>query len=589
MNNSLFFLLKSLWGRLSLYRHRQLRLLAVLTIFSAFSEVVSLGSVIPFIAAITQPEKVMEYSIVANFAGMIGITKGTDLVFPLAIAFGLAAIIAGCLRLFLVWATIQFGNGCGADLSIDLYKRTLFQPYSVHISRSSSEIISGITQKVAAITGVLTSVTVFITSIFLFVSIVTTLIIVDPIMALATAFSFGLAYILIAILTKKRLELNSSIVAEQQNQVVKSLQEGLGSIRDVLLDGSQNVYVELYDKAVNKVRVGFVQNAFINQFPRYAMESLGLVLIAIFVLVLNKSGNITDSLSILAFLALGAQRLLPIIQQIYGNWSVVVGNRYALSDVLELLHQPLPEYINNEDLDPIDFKEKVTLENISFRYDINTPWVFKETNIDIMKGSVIGIIGTTGSGKSTIVDILMGLLKPSTGRLLVDNIEIDSDAAQASWQRSIAHVPQSIYLSDSTIAENIAFGVPYDEIDFDLVKSAAERAQLSEFIDGRIKKYNEVVGERGVRLSGGQRQRIGIARALYKNAKIIVFDEATSALDDNTEKAVMETIDKLSSELTMIIIAHRISTLRNCSQIIEIKDGEIQIIGSYTDIAVKIN
>lgn len=585
MNNSLFYLMKSLWGRLSLSRHRQFRLLAILTILSAFSEVVSLGSVIPFIAAITQPEKVMEYSLVANFAEIIGVTKGSDLVVPLAIAFGFAAVVAGCLRLSLVWATIQFGNGCGADLSIELYKRTLFQPYSVHISRSSSEIISGITQKVAAITGVLTSVTVFLTSVFLFISIVATLIIVDPVMALAAASSFGFAYILIATLTKKRLEVNSSIVAEQQNQVVKALQEGLGSIRDVLLDGSQNIYVEIYDKAVNKVRRGFVQNAFINQFPRYAMESLGLVLIAIFVLVLNKSGTINDSLSILAFLALGAQRLLPIIQQIYGNWSVVVGNRYALSDVLELLHQPLPEYIYNKDIEPIDFKEKITLKNISFRYDKNNPFIFKDINLDIVKGSVIGVIGSTGSGKSTIVDILMGLLKPTTGKLLVDNIEINSDDLQASLQRSIAHVPQSIYLTDSTIAENIAFGVPYDEIDFDLVKSAAEQAQLSEFIDGRIKKYNEVVGERGVRLSGGQRQRIGIARALYKNAKIIVFDEATSALDDKTEKAVMETIERLSSELTMVIIAHRISTLRNCSQIIEIKDGGIQIIGSYNEIS----
>ena len=327
----------------------------------------------------------MEYQIVSNFAALIGVSNGPDLVIPLAIAFGIAAILAGSLRLFLVWATIQFGNGCGADLSVELYKRTLFQPYSVHISRSSSEIISGITQKVAAITAVLTSISVFFTSLFLFIAIVATLIIVDPILALAAASSFGFAYVLIAWFSRRRLEKNSSIVAKEQNQVVKILQEGLGSIRDVLLDGSQNVYVETYDRAVNKVRIGFVQNAFINQFPRYAMESLGLVLIAIFVLVLSRAGNVTESLSILAFLALGAQRLLPIIQQIYGNWSVVIGNQYALSDILELLSQKIPDYIDSKIIEPLDFNKTIYFKNISFRYDDKTPWIFENVNFEIKK------------------------------------------------------------------------------------------------------------------------------------------------------------------------------------------------------------
>ena len=251
-----------------------------------------------------------------------------------------------------------------------------------------------------------------------------TLIIVDSIPALAAASSFGFAYVLIAWFSRRRLEKNSSIVAKEQNQVVKILQEGLGSIRDVLLDGSQNVYVETYDRAVNKVRIGFVQNAFINQFPRYAMESLGLVLIAIFVLVLSRAGNVTESLSILAFLALGAQRLLPIIQQIYGNWSVVIGNQYALSDILELLSQKIPDYIDSKIIEPLDFNKTIYFKNISFRYDDKTPWIFENVNFEIKKGSSIGIIGTTGSGKSTIVDILMGLLTPSSGELIIDNIKL---------------------------------------------------------------------------------------------------------------------------------------------------------------------
>ncbi|MDA1239153.1 MAG: ATP-binding cassette domain-containing protein, partial [Proteobacteria bacterium] len=229
-------------------------------------------------------------------------------------------------------------------------------------------------------------------------------------------------------------------------------------------------------------------------------------------------------------------------------------------------------------------KKSICFEDVSFSYGGGSNLVLNGLNFNVKKGSCVGIIGTTGCGKSTALDILMGLLKPTKGFIKVDGTSIISTQERASWQRSVAHVPQSIFLSDATIAENIAFGIPSDKINHNRVRDSAKRAQIADFIESGSDGYDAFVGERGVRLSGGQRQRIGIARALYKNASVLVFDEATSALDDQTEQAVMSTIDDLSGDLTLFIIAHRLTTLRNCTQIIELKSGVVSRMGSYQDL-----
>lgn len=580
VERSLFKTLMMLWCCVPAGRRGQFKLLLVLTALSALFEVVSLGAVIPFIAVITQPDKVMDYYLVARLADVLGITASVELILPLSIAFGLAAVLSGVLRLSLVWCTIQFGNGCGADLSVDIYQRTLFQPYTVHVSRSSSEIISGITQKVSAVASVLTSLMIFITSLFLFFAIVITLFLVDPFTASACAMSFGVAYAIVGWITKTRLSINSEIIAQKQSQVVKSLQEGLGSIRDVLLDGSQKVHVRSYSKSINALRRGHCQNAFINQFPRYAMESLGLVLIAVFVVFLSMGeGEVSESLTVLAVLALGAQRLLPISQQIYGNWSVIVGNKAALLDVLVLLKQPLPCDPSKNYLNPVMLEKAIYFKNVSFRYARDKPLVLDGVDLVIPKGSRVGIVGGSGCGKSTLLDLLMGLLTPTEGIISVDDVLIDSDNKRSSWQRLITHVPQNIYLADCSIGENIAFGIHFDEVDLERVKQAAKRANISEYIESAPEGYEAIVGERGARLSGGQRQRIGIARALYKNARVIVFDEATSALDSKTERTLMKTIEGLSKEVTMFIVAHRLTTLKDCDFIIKLDGGKV--VGMY--------
>ncbi len=572
--------LRRLWHHISRRRRRQFVLLLGLTALSSLSEVVSLGAVLPFIGILTQPEKVFASPLLDGVIPALGITSGAELVLPLTIGFASAALVAGGLRLLLLWASIRLGNATGADLSIEVYRRTLYQAYSVHIARSSSEIISGITQKVGTATSVLISVVAVITSISLFVAIMATLLAVDPIVATFAAASFGSAYGIIAWLTRRRLVYNSHCIAQEQTQVVKALQEGLGAIRDVLLDGTQKVYCNVYRKAVLQLQRAGGENTFINQAPRYAMEALGMAMIAAFVLALShRTGGVAAALPILAMLALGAQRLLPLMQQLYGNWSVVAGSKAALVDVLALLDQPLPAQANLPEPEPLALRQSIRFDDVRFQYNSNAPWVLDGINLTIPKGARIGIIGSTGSGKSTALDLLMGLLEPTRGQILVDEQPVSQDY-QRAWQRTVAHVPQSIFLADTTIAENIAFGIPRAQINLERVRKAAQQARIADFIESRPETYSAIVGERGVRLSGGQRQRIGIARALYKQANVLIFDEATSALDNETEQSVMQAIEGLSEDLTILIIAHRLTTLKSCKTIVRLDAGKIQ--GQYT-------
>ena len=578
-------ILKSLWGHISNRRRRQAGLLLILAIFTSFAEIISLGAVLPFIGVLTQPDKVLAYPFVAEITQFFGIENGNELVVLLTLAFALAAVVAGFMRLLLLWGTLNLGSMTGADLSIKVYKRTLYQPYMIHIQRSSSEVISGITQKVGMTTAALTGLVTVITSLLLFVSILFTLIMVDPMVALLSALSFGVAYGIIAWVTRKKLVANSHITADEQTHVVKALQEGLGAIRDVLIDGTQNVYIKIYGKAVIRLRRASAENSFINQAPRFAMESLGLVLISLFVLfVSNRSGGVSGALPILAMIAFGAQRLLPLMQMLYGNWALVTGSKEVLKDVLSLLEQEMPSYADVKSLPALSLKKSISFEDVSFSYGGDSNLVLNAVNFKVNKGSCVGIIGATGSGKSTALDLLMGLLQPTKGFIKIDGTSIIDSKMRASWQQSVAHVPQSIFLSDATVAENIAFGVPANKIDHNRVRDSAKRAQIADFIESSSDGYDSFVGERGVRLSGGQRQRIGIARALYKKASVLIFDEATSALDDQTEEAVMRTIDELSGDLTLFIIAHRLTTLRNCTQIIELKSGTVSRIGSYQDL-----
>jgi ATP-binding cassette subfamily B protein len=574
-------LLSSLWSHLSRSRRRQFHLLTFLMLLSAFAEVISVGAVLPFIGVLLQPDRVLKYRLLARAAHAWGITSGDQLVLPMTIVFAVAAVMAGAIRTLLLWVNTRLAYAAGADLSMEAYRRTLYQPYSVHVSRSSSEVISGIVNSVNSSTGVLLASLSLVSSAVLLVFVILALIAIDPVIAIVATAGFGMSYALINWISRRRLRLNSERIEREHAQVIKALQEGLGGIRDVLLDGTQPVYCAVYQKADQQLRAAYGTNFFIAGSPRFAMEALGMVLIAALAYGLGRqAGGIAAALPVIGALALGAQRLLPALQQMYYAWATIVGNQASLAAVLELLNQPLPANVGQPAASPLPFSDSIRFDDVRFRYGIEQPWVLDGFNLTIPHGARIGFVGSTGSGKSTALDLLMGLLLPTSGGLLVDGEPVTGSRVSA-WQRTIAHVPQSIYLSDATVAENIAFGVPRELIDMQRVRLAAKQAQIADFIEGRPDGYDGLVGERGMRLSGGQRQRIGIARALYKRASVLVFDEATSALDNEMERSVMESIETLNRDLTILLIAHRLTTVRRCDIVVEMDRGKVVAQGSY--------
>jgi ATP-binding cassette, subfamily B, bacterial PglK len=578
-NTGLPNLIIRLWYHLTQRRQRQLMLLMGLMLVSAFAEVVSLGAVLPFIGILVAPDRVFNHPVVSDVALALGITSAEQLVIPLTVAFATAALIAGAIRILLLWLSTRFVVVTGADLSIKVYQQTLYQPYRVHVARNSSEVISGI-NKVDSTIHVISQLLTMASSTVLMVAIMLSLIAINPMVALATAVGFGASYVLLTWMSRRQLNRNSQLIAYEQTQVIKAIQEGLGGIRDVLLDGTQPLYCDIYRKADYPLRRAQGNSNFIGQSPRYIMEALGMVMIAALAYVLSRQvGGIATALPVLGALALGAQRLLPALQQIYSAWVSIASNRASMADVIALLDQPLSAELLQAPV-PLLFQKDIRFRGVRFRYIDNDPWVLDGLNFVITKGARVGFVGSTGSGKSTTLDLLMGLLMPTEGELQVDGQPISGNRVKA-WQRIIAHVPQNIYLADSTLAENIAIGVPHNAIDLDRVQQVARQAQIADFIESSPEGYQAYVGEHGIRLSGGQRQRIGIARALYKQASVLVFDEATSALDNTTEQSVMDAIEELSNDLTILLIAHRLTTVQRCDTIVELEHGRVVAQGTY--------
>ena len=570
-------LLLGIWAHLSRRRRIQLGLLLVVMLASGGAELISLGAVLPFLAVLSDPERLWQQPLVQALAGRLGFTQVSELLLPATLAFAVAAVLAAVVRLANLWLNGRLAAAVGSDLSCEAYRRTLYQPYGVHVQRNSAEVITGTTTQIGQTVAALNALLQLITSAAVAAGLLTGLLVIDAPVALAAVALFASAYGVLAIAARQELRRNGQRITEASRHQLKALQEGLGAIRDVLLDGSQSIYLQIYNEADRPQRQLLAKNGFLSGFPRYALEALGMVAIALLGgLLVWQQGSGAAVIPLLGALALGAQRLLPALQQIYSGWASLKGYNAAIQAVLAMLNQPLPPLVQKAA--PLSLRESIRMEGVYFRYGLEQPDVLQGLKLEIRRGERIGLIGSTGSGKSTTVDLMMGLLAPTAGRVLVDGLDLhDPDHPQrlVAWRAAIAHVPQSIYLADCSIAENIAFGVPRNLIDIQSVKLAAEQAQIANFIESSEQGYQSFVGERGIRLSGGQRQRIGIARALYKRAEVLVFDEATSALDTGTEEAVMSAVEKLSKQLTIVMIAHRLSTVMHCDRVVRLEDGAV--------------
>ncbi len=544
---------------------------------SGVAEVGSLAAVVPFLAVLSDPQRLWQLPLVQSVAAGLGISAAQNLLLPVTLLFGLATVLAAAVRLLNLWLNGRLAAAIGSDLSCDAYQRMLYQPYAVHVQRNSSGVITGITTQTLQVVLVLNATLQLVTASVVALGLLGALLAIDWPVACTAMAVFGTAYGVLSVTARRQLVTNSRLVADASQLQLKVLQEGLGAIRDVLLDGTQATYLAVYRQADLPMRQRQAQSTFLGAFPRYALEALGLVVIALLALLLSWQRDGSSAvISLLGTLALGSQRLLPALQQMYGSWALIKARQSAVVDVLAMLQQPVPHQALLPAPPPLLLSQAVQLQRLRFRYGTDAPWVLDGIDLEIRWGERIGLIGSTGSGKSTLVDLLMGLLEPTAGRILIDGVDLHDPQQPerlTAWRATIAHVPQSIFLADSSIAENIAFGIPRDQIDLDRVRQAAAQAQIASFIESSPEGYNTFVGERGIRLSGGQRQRIGIARALYRQASVIVLDEATSALDTATEDAVMAALEGLSRQLTVVMIAHRLSTVARCDRVIRLQQG----------------
>jgi len=583
---STIYLTKKLFLLIGSKRRYQFLLLLILMIVTSMFEVISIGAVIPFLGVLIEPSNIFELPAAQPFIQILGADQPSQIIFPVTALFAIAVLMSGAMRLLLLWVSVKFSFTLGSDISVGIFTQVMNQPYIAHTKQNSSDVISAISIKIVqVIEGVVLPVLNIISSLIIFSAIIMILLIIHPVASSLAILFFSFFYVLIYLYVRKKLSANSLNISHKSTSLIKILQEALGGIRDIIIDGNQNLYRNIFRRADLSFRKSLGNNLFIGNSPRYIMETFGVMLIILLAYMLSIQGekSFTDGIPILGALALGAQRLLPVMQLFYNSYGNIKGTHFVLKEVLGFLNINdgiTKNVVNNN----CAFEKNIRLKDVSFGYDENSLPAINKINIVIKKGDCIGIIGKTGSGKSTLIDIIMGLLNPIEGTLEVDGNVVTTSNLR-DWQSRLAHVPQNIYLSDSTLEENIAFGIPLEEIDSNLVRRAAISANIDSVVNEWPLKYNTIIGERGIRLSGGQRQRIGIARALYKQAEVIFLDEATSSVDSTTESSIMKAIEKLGNDVTLIIIAHRITTLKNCSRILELtNEGKIYE-KAYSDIA----
>ena len=572
--------LKQLWHVLPKRRQIQFSLLILFTVVASFAEVFSIATLVPFLTVLTKPDIPVALADYSELLLALGVDDRTDLIVLLTGLLVCAATVAAAIRIGLLYAQIKFSYGVGAHLSFLLFKGTLHLPYEIHATKASSDHIAAITTKSSAVVGnvVMPSLAIM-TAVIIGAAVFFTVVFVNPTIALGTFCGFLFIYTVIGLLAKNTLVQQSKLINEKQSAVVRVVQEGFGSIRNVILDGSGQAYEREFLNADLPLRYASAKVQLISGLPRFCVEAAGLILMAIIAALLAiTTDNFADSFPALGAIALGAQRLLPLAQAAYAGVASIQGGKASLEEVLAMIkettHVRDDDHPDRAEQPPLSWEQCVEFVNISFKYSGGTTDVLSNVSLRIEKGSKIGFKGRTGAGKSTAIDLLMGLLYPVKGKMMVDGVEIVQSAI-ASWQRNISHVPQSIFLPDRTIAENIAFDVLPENVVEERLQECARIAQIHDEILSLKDGYQTKVGEQGNRLSGGQRQRLGIARALYKGGNVLVLDEATSALDTDTEAKLLAALSSYSAKLTVVMIAHSDSTLRQCDQIYEVKDGKI--------------
>jgi ABC-type multidrug transport system fused ATPase/permease subunit len=571
----------------------RLGLLVVVLILVAVAEVAGIASIMPFMAVVTNPDVIHSHRWLSG--AYTGLGFGSDRSFLLFLGLVVLALLvtSNMVKAAGTFLTLRYHNRLNYTLSRRLLARYLARPYQFFMKRNTAELGSNvITEVTRVVQGVVTPATTIVSSFLVCFAIVALLVLVDPLVALAIAGVLGVAYGTIFLTARRKLSEvgKEQVRANQQRHKVAG--EAMAGIKDLKVLGREITLLQRFSVFANLHARNNVTSGLIGQLPRYALETIafGGILLVVMYLV-SRGERATNIAPLLALYAFAGYRLMPALQNLFASLTSLRFNAPALDVLYHDLRGDLGSEVDATarleralHAPVLPFVRELRLRRVSFRYEQATSPAVRDLDIVIAPLTSVGIVGPTGCGKTTTVDIILGLLHPTEGQFLVDDIEITQQNL-ASWQKNLGYVPQHIYIADDTIARNIAFGMPDEEIDMGAVRRAARIANISDFIESELPDgYQTTVGERGLRVSGGQRQRIGIARALYRDPCVLVMDEATSALDGITEETVMEALHSLSRKKTVIVIAHRLSTVRECDVIYLLERGTIIAQGSYHDL-----
>lgn len=583
----MFQQLKKLYQVLSTEQRKKLLRLQVLVVLMAFAEVGGVFAIGPFMALVADMGALHSGGIVTDIFRVSELSE-RSFVFWSGVLVLLALTIAACISMFTTWRLSTYSFRLGAELGIRLFRHYMQQPWLFHANGSSSTLINKISAESNRLTAfVINPLLQMVARIVLIVTMAIAILIYDPKVALSGLLIFSMGYFVLYRTARRKLQLNGKIITETNRMRMSLMQEGFGGIKDTLLLGRQADFEERFEKASLEFGQAQGNSAVLSQVPRYAMELLafGAIILLVLYLLSFYSDNLSQVLPKLAVYSLAGFRLLPAFQQVYVAMTSIRGNISAFENLMEDFEKSQEAQTGKlaEVFGRLSFRKEITLSNIHFCYPGKKQGALSEISIHIPANKVIGIVGASGSGKSTAIDILLGLIEPDSGQLMVDDKPINAENLRA-WQNNLGYVSQSIFLSDSSIRENIAFGLPKLRIDEERVKHATRLAHLDELVDSLPNGLDTRVGERGIQLSGGQRQRIGIARALYSDADLLVFDEATSALDGITERLVMDAIHDFTGKKTIVLIAHRLATVKACDRIYLMSAGKVIDSGTYDDL-----
>lgn len=566
--------------------------LMVMMLAMASLDVLGVASILPFIAVLANPALVETSPILLwayQFSANLGVASVDQFLFLLGFLVFVLLVFSLTFKALTTYAQTRFALMREYSIGKRLVEGYLHQPYSWFLNRHSADLGKNILSEVSGvISGSLVPVMTLVAQVAVTLALLALLLVVDPLLAISVGLVLGIAYGGILALMSGWLNTlgEARIQANQERYTVVS--EAFGASKEVKAGGLESIFIERFAKPAEAYAKGQATAQVIAQIPRFALEAIafgGMLLVILY--LMDQSGSFAAALPIIALYAFAGYRLMPALQQIYGSFTQL---KYA-GPALKALHADLmglkPAEPDNNLLEPMPLNKCIELNNILYQYPNASAPALNGINLSIPSRSTVGLVGSTGSGKTTTVDLILGLLEPQTGTLCIDGQVVEL-SNRRQWQKSIGYVPQHIYLSDDSVSANIAFGLVPEMVDQQSVERAAKIANLHDFVIQNMPQgYSTMVGERGVRLSGGQRQRIGIARALYHNPSVLILDEATSALDNITEQAVMDAVNNLSHNITIILIAHRLSTVRQCDQIYLLEKGEIKATGTFEELVTQ--